>query len=441
MHTRAVKKQKINVVTLGCSKNVVDSEYLLKQVESNNLSVQHNDESFEAKTVIINTCGFIKDAKQESVDTILRYVNAKEKGLIEQVYVMGCLSERYKKDLEKEIPEIDKYFGVNDLELIIKHLGLNYKHTLLGERKLTTPGHYAYLKVSEGCDRKCSFCAIPLIRGRHTSKPMDRLIGEAQNLASLGVREMILIAQDLTSYGLDIYKSQALPELMKWLSDIHGIEWIRLHYAYPANFPREVIQVMKERGNIYRYLDIPFQHNSDPVLQKMRRGHNQHSNHALISFIRNEIPDITLRTTVMTGHPGETEKEFNELCHFVERFEFDRLGIFTYSEEEGTWGARHLKDSIPEKVKKERADILMNLQQLISKKLNVNKIGSLFKVLIDGREGEYYIGRTVADSPEVDNEVLIPVTGMPLETGSFYQTRITSAEDFDLYGEAVTKLS
>lgn len=441
MQTRAVKKHKINVVTLGCSKNVVDSEYLLKQVESNNITVQHNDESFEAKTVIINTCGFIKEAKQESVDTILRYINAKEKGLIDQVCVMGCLSERYRKDLEKEIPDVDKYFGVNDLEAVIKHLGLNYKLELLGERKLTTPGHYAYMKVSEGCDRECSFCAIPLIRGRHTSRPMELLTLEANNLAARGVKELILIAQDLTSYGLDIYKRQALPDLLKLLSDISGIEWIRLHYAYPAGFPREVIQVMKERDNICRYLDIPFQHNSDLVLRKMRRGHTRRTNHALISYIRNEIPDITLRTTVMTGHPGETEQEFNELRYFVEKFEFDRLGIFTYSEEEGTWGARNLKDRISEKVKKERADTLMNLQQVISKRLNINKIGSSFKVLIDGREGEHYIGRTVADSPEVDNEVLIPVAGMPMKTGSFYLTRITAAEEFDLYGEAEKELS
>jgi len=437
MHTRAVKHEKINIVTLGCSKNVVDSEYLMKQIESNNLTVRHNEESFDAKTVIINTCGFIRDAKQESIDTILRFIKAKENGLIRQVYVMGCLSERYKKDLENEISDVDKYFGVNDLELIIKHLGLSYKQSLLGERLLSTPGHYAYLKVSEGCDRKCSFCAIPLIRGRHRSTPLEMLFGEARSLASKGVKELILIAQDLTSYGLDLYKRQALPDLLRALSEITGIEWIRLHYAYPASFPREAIQVMKERDNICKYLDMPFQHSSDVVLKKMRRGHNQKQNYELINYIRKEIPDITLRTSLMTGHPGETQSEFNEMFEFVKRVEFDRLGIFTYSEEEDTWAAQTWKDHLPEKVKKERADQLMHLQQSISNKLNVNKIGRSFKVLIDGREGEYYIGRTESDSPEVDNEVLVPAPGTLLKTGDFYRIRITAVEDFDLYGEVI----
>lgn len=437
MHNRAAIKRKINVVTLGCSKNIVDSEYLMRQIEANNIQVKHNDESFEAKTVIINTCGFIKDAKQESVDTILRFIRAKESGLIRQVYVVGCLSERYRKDLEKEIPDVDKYFGVNDLEVIIKHLGLNYKQSLLGERSLTTPDHYAYLKISEGCDRKCSFCAIPLIRGKHKSVPQESIVGEAHRLAQKGIKELILIAQDLTSYGLDVYKEQALPELLRILCDINGIEWIRLHYAYPAGFPREVIQIMKDHDKICNYLDIPFQHNSDVVLRKMRRGHNQKQNYELIEYIRKEIPDITLRTTVMTGHPGETEKEFNALYTFVKEVEFDRLGVFTYSEEEDTWGARNLKDRIPEKVKKERADQLMHLQQTISNKLNLNKIYRSFKVLIDGREGEYYTGRTASDSPEVDHEVLIPVKGNDLKKGNFYQVRITGAEEFDLFGEIV----
>jgi len=437
MHTRAAKKEKINVVTLGCSKNIVDSEYLLRQIESNNIYIKHNDESFDAKTVIINTCGFIRDAKQESVDTILRFIRAKESGLIRQVFVMGCLSERYKKELQKEIPDVDKYFGVNDLESIIKYLGLDYRQSLLGERTLTTPRHYAYLKISEGCDRKCSFCAIPLIRGRHKSVPLESLIGEARYLAERGVKELILIAQDLTSYGLDIYKRQALPELLKKLSGIRGIEWIRLHYAYPAGFPVEVIQIMKEHDNICRYLDIPFQHNSDAVLQKMRRGHDRKRNYELIEYFRKEIPDIALRTSLMTGHPGETEKDFSELCSFIEQVEFDRLGVFTYSEEENTWAAQNLKDRIPEKVKKERADELMRLQQLISKKLNLNKIGHSFKVLIDGREGEYSVGRTASDSPEVDNEVLIPSAATKLKTGNFYLARITGAEEFDLFGEIV----
>ena len=437
MQTGGAKKEKINIVTLGCSKNVVDSEYLMKQIEANHLIIRHNDESFGAKTVIINTCGFIKDAKQESIDTILRFIRAKEDGLINKVYVMGCLSERYKKDLENEISDVDKYFGVNDLEQIIKHLGLNYKQSLLGERLLTTPRHYAFLKVSEGCDRKCSFCAIPLIRGRHQSKPLENLVEETRRLAQQGVKELILIAQDLTSYGLDIYGRQALPELLRALSGIGGLEWIRLHYAYPAGFPREVIKVMKERDNICKYLDIPFQHNSDVVLRKMRRGHGQRQNHELIDYLRHEIPDIALRTTVITGHPGESEKEFKELLHFVESMEFDRLGVFTYSEEEDTWAARMMKDRIPEKVKKERADELMLLQQSISKRLNLKKLNRSFKVLIDGREGEYHIGRTEFDSPEVDNEVLISSATKKLVPGNFYTVRITGAEEFDLYGEAI----
>ena len=437
MHNRAGTKEKINIVTLGCSKNIVDSEYLMKQIEANHLLVRHNDDSFEAKTVIINTCGFIKDAKQESIDTILRFIRAKESGWIRQVYVMGCLSERYRKDLEKEIPEVDKYFGVNDLEVIIKHLGLNYKQSLLGERVLTTPDHFAYMKISEGCDRKCSFCAIPLIRGSHKSVPPENLVEEARRLADKGVRELILIAQDLTSYGLDIFKRQALPDLLNSLCRISGIEWIRLHYAYPAGFPREVIQVMKDQEKICNYLDIPFQHNSNVVLQKMRRGHNQKQNYELINYIRKEIPDIALRTTVMTGHPGETEKEFKALYTFVKEVEFDRLGVFTYSEEEGTWGALNLEDRIPEKVKKERADQLMDLQQSISKKLNLSKIGRSFKVLIDGREGEYYTGRTASDSPEVDHEVLIPAQGNDLKKGNFYPVCITGAEEFDLFGKII----
>jgi ribosomal protein S12 methylthiotransferase len=437
MHGRKVNSEIVNVITLGCSKNIVDSEYLLKQLESNRLVIRHNDDSFEAKTVIINTCGFIRDAKQESVDTILRYIRAKESGLIHRVYVMGCLSERYKKDLEKEIPNVDKYFGVNDLESIIKYLDLRYKPSLPGERVLTTPGHYAYLKISEGCDRKCSFCAIPLIRGRHKSFPREYLVEEARILAGKGVRELILIAQDLTSYGVDIYKRKALPDLLRALCDVNGIEWIRLHYAYPAGFPKEIIRIMKENEKVCRYLDIPFQHNSDAVLKKMRRGHSRKQNMELIRYIRQELPDIALRTTVMTGHPGETEREFTALRNFVEEVEFDRLGVFTYSEEEDTWGAQNLRDRISEKVKKERADELMHIQQSISKKMNINKIGRSFKVLIDGREGEYYIGRTSSDSPEVDNEILIPARGIELKPGNFYQVRITGAEEFDLFAEII----
>jgi ribosomal protein S12 methylthiotransferase len=437
MHTRGINNKTIHVVTLGCSKNIVDSERLLKQLASNHLTVRHNDDACDSGIVLINTCGFIQDAKKESVDTILRYIRAKEAGMIERVFVMGCLSERYKKDLEKEIPEVDKYFGVNDLELIISHLGLNFKKELLGERVLTTPGHYAYLKISEGCDRKCSFCAIPLIRGHHLSVPQEDLVREATLLVEKGVQELMLIAQDLTWYGQDRYQRQALPEMVRALSGIRGLSWIRLHYAYPAGFPPGILEVMREKENVCRYLDIPFQHNSDAVLRNMRRGHNREQNYKLIENIRKTVPDITLRTTLITGHPGETEKEFRELCNFVESVKFDRLGVFTYSEEEGTWAARHLKDDIPEKVKRERADYLMDIQQSISIKLNNSKIGNLYKVLLDGREGEYYVGRTEADSPEVDNEVLIPVGLRTLEPGKFYKVRITAAEAFDLYGEVV----
>jgi ribosomal protein S12 methylthiotransferase len=416
---------------------VVDSEFLLKQLEDNQLSVSHNADIDTSEAVIINTCGFIKDAKEESINTILNCIRAKEEGRISHVFVIGCLSQRYKKDLENEIPEVDKYFGVNSLEDIIQYLGLNYRRHLTGERVLTTPKHYAFLKISEGCDRMCSFCAIPLIRGRHESRPREILIQEAALLAKKGVKELILIAQDLTSYGLDIYKEQALPALLRDLSAIRGLEWIRLHYAYPADFPREVIQVMKENENICRYLDIPFQHSSDRVLKNMRRGHTSREDLELIDFLRKEIPDITLRTTIITGHPGEGKREFENLQRFIETVRFDRLGVFTYSGEEGTWAARNLKDSISEKTKKERADALMSAQQNISKILNENKIGRSFKVLIDGREGEYYTGRTEADSPEIDNEVLIPVSGNNLLPGEFYQVRITGAGEFDLFGEPV----
>jgi ribosomal protein S12 methylthiotransferase len=434
MNKHTPKKKGIHVITLGCSKNLVDSEVLLKQFEANNITISHNASQENARVVIINTCGFIKDAKQESINTILQYIRAKEQGIIDQVLVMGCLSERYKKDLEIEIPDVDKYFGVNDLELIIKHLGLNFKKDLTGERLITTPSHYAYLKISEGCDRKCSFCAIPLIRGRHVSKPMEMLIHETKALANKGVKEIMLIAQDLTRYGTDLYQRQALPELLEGLSNIGGIEWIRLHYAYPAGFPRRVISVMKERDNICRYLDIPFQHNSDLVLRKMRRGHTQKQNIELIDYIRKHIPDITLRTTLIAGHPGETKKEFAELRKFVETVKFDRLGVFTYSEEEDTTAARIYKNTIPEKVKKERADELMALQQGISFKLNQCKIGKSIKVIIDGREGAYFTGRSESDSPEIDNEVLLPACN-PLKTGTFYPVKITAAEEFDLYGE------
>lgn len=435
MRTKPDHIDKINIVTLGCSKNVVDSEFLMKQIDANLIGVVHNADSFQYKTVIINTCGFIQDAKQESIDTILRYIRAKESGLIRHVFVMGCLSERYKKDLEKEIPDVDMYFGANDLPAIIKHLGLNYRENLVGERVLTTPSHYAYMKISEGCDRSCAFCAIPIMRGKHVSTPIEMLTEEAKSLASSGVKELILIAQDLSWYGMDIYSRQALPELLEKLSDVEGIEWIRLHYAYPASFPRDVIRVMKERDNICNYLDIPFQHASDKVLRMMRRNHNSRQNYELIRFIRREIPGITLRTTLMTGHPGEGEDEFAELKQFVREVRFDRLGVFAYSEEEDTFSADKYDDSVPQDVKNARSAELMELQQGISKELNVNKIDKSIKVLIDRKEGEYYTGRSESDSPEVDNEILIPADHKKLHTGKFYQVKITGAEEFDLYGK------
>jgi ribosomal protein S12 methylthiotransferase len=435
MRTKADQSDKINIVTLGCSKNVVDSEFLMKQIDANTIGVVHNADSFQYKTVIINTCGFIQDAKQESINTILRFIRAKENGLIRHVFVMGCLSERYKKDLEKEIPDVDMYFGANDLPAIIKHLGLNYRENLIGERVLTTPPHYAYMKISEGCDRRCAFCAIPIMRGKHVSTPVEVLAEEARSLAGSGVKELILIAQDLSWYGLDIYKRRALPELLEKLADVSGIEWIRLHYAYPADFPRDAIRVMKERPTICNYLDIPFQHASDRVLQMMKRNHDRKQNYELIDFIRREIPDITLRTTLMTGHPGEGEEEFEELRQFVRDVKFDRLGVFTYSEEEDTWAAGNYEDSVPYEVKKQRAAELMDLQQDISKELNLNKIGKSIKVLIDRKETDFYIGRSESDSPEVDNEILIPATPGKLHTGKFYTVKITGAEEFDLYGE------
>jgi len=438
MYTKGGRIKGIQVITLGCSKNIVDSEFLMKQLEGNQIEVSHDGEPGDARIVIINTCGFIKDAKQESINTILQYIRAKEKGIIDRLLVMGCLSERYQKDLEKEIPKVDQYFGVNDLESIIKHLGLNYRKDLLGERLLTTPSHYAYLKISEGCDRKCSFCAIPLIRGKHISKPAETLVKEAKMLANQGVKELILIAQDLTRYGTDLYGRQTLPDLLAKLADTRGIEWIRLHYAYPAGFPKKVIQVMKERDNLCKYLDIPFQHNSDTVLKMMRRGHTSEQNYQLIDYIRRKIPDITLRTTVITGHPGETTKEFKELRKFVENVEFDRLGVFTYSPEDDTLAANLYKDRLSEKVKKQRADELMTLQQSISIKLNNRKIGDLIKVLIDGKEGSYLISRSESDSPEIDNEILIPINNSAPDMGNFCKVRITGAEEFDLYGEVVS---
>jgi ribosomal protein S12 methylthiotransferase len=407
----------------------------MKQLEASNIRVIYDSPPEKAKTAIINTCGFIKDAKQESIDTILQFVKAKEEGQLRHLYVMGCLSERYKEELKASIQGVDRYFGTEDIHSILIEIGADFKKELAGERILTTPSHYAYFKISEGCDRSCSFCAIPLMRGIHKSKSIETLVAEAKSLSAKGVRELILIAQDLTYYGIDLYGRQKLADLLKHLSDIKGIEWIRLHYAYPANFPRSVISVIRERENICKYLDIPFQHINDKILRDMKRGVNKRQIYELIELIRTEIPGIALRTTLMTGFPGEEKKEFEELREFVRDIKFDRLGVFNYSEEDGTWSAANLKNTIPEHVKRRRADIIMEEQMIISKTLNYNKIGQLIKVIVDGREGAFYICRSEFDSPEVDDEILVRVQNTRLETGEFYTVRIYAADECDLYGE------
>ena len=425
----------INIVTLGCSKNLVDSEQLARQLDANNLKVVHDSNATNARNVVINSCGFINDAKEESVNTILSFIDAKKRGKLDHVYVMGCLSERYKKELEKEIPEVDEYFGVNDLNDIVKTLGGNLKYDLLGERQITTPNHYAYLKISEGCDRTCSFCAIPLIRGKHKSKTTGQIISEAELLAANGVKELILIAQDLTYYGIDIYNKRMLNELLMQLSSVMGVEWIRLHYAYPTNFPKEILDTIQSHNNICNYLDIPFQHINDNVLKNMRRGISKKHTYELINEIKSRIPNVALRTTLLTGHPGETAEAFDELMEFVSDVEFDRLGVFPYSEEENTFAARNFPDVIPQEEKKRRADKVMELQQGISEKNNLKKIDSYYKVMVDRKEANFYVGRTEFDSPEVDNEVLINSNGLRLKPGTFHEVTITSANAYDLYGE------
>ena len=406
MKTKTLKKNKINVITLGCSKNVYDSEVLMGQLKANNIEVEHESENGDASIVIINTCGFIDNAKQESINTILQYAKAKEEGLVEKVYVTGCLSERYKPELRKEIPNVDEYFGTNDLPRLLKTLGADYKHELIGERLLTTPNHYAYFKISEGCDRPCSFCAIPIMRGKHVSIPAEELIKQAKQLAKNGTKELILIAQDLTYYGLDIYKKRNLSELLKHLSDVDGIEWIRLHYAFPSGFPLDILDVMRERNNICKYLDMPLQHINDRLLGSMLRGTTREKTNDLVSSIRDKVPGIALRTTLIAGYPGETETEFEELKEWVSNTRFERLGIFTYSHEENTT-AYKLKDDVPGKVKEKRAEEIMKIQKEISLEMNKKRIGQTLKVLFDRKEGDYFIGRTEFDSPEVDNEVLI----------------------------------
>jgi ribosomal protein S12 methylthiotransferase len=430
-----MNSQKINVITLGCSKNLVDSEVLMRQIELQGIEVVHDASGSDAGTVIINTCGFIQDAKQESIDTILEYVKEKEEGRLEQLFVMGCLSERYKSELAKEIPEVDQYFGVNDIRQVINKLGGDLNKELLGERKLITPAHYAYLKISEGCDRKCSFCAIPLIRGRQQSKSIEVLVRETELLVESGVKELILVAQDLTAYGTDLYDKRELPRLLEALAGVRGLSWIRLHYAYPAAFPEEILYQIRDYDNICNYLDIPFQHISDKVLSNMHRGITQNETLNLLDKIRTIIPNAAIRTTLLTGHPGEGEAEFSELIQFVQSASFERLGVFSYSEEEDTWGARNLKDKIPEAVKLARLEELMQIQQSISLSINEKRVGGTQKVLVDRKEGDYFIGRTEFDSPEIDNEVLIE-TKKALESGDFIDVTFTRAEPFDLYGKA-----
>ena len=436
MKTKTLKQNKVNVVTLGCSKNIVDSEVLMGQLRANNFDVTHENSRSNASIVIINTCGFIDNAKQESVDTILHFAKKKEAGKIDRLIVTGCLSERYKPELEKEIPNVDHYFGTRDLPLLLKTLGADYKHELVGERLLTTPRHYAYMKISEGCDRPCSFCAIPLMRGKHISKPMEELVQEAKTLAKNGTKELLLIAQDSTYYGLDIYKERKLAELLARLSDVEGIEWIRLHYAFPSGFPLEALDVMRERSNICNYLDMPLQHVSDEMLKSMRRGTTREKTYALVNTIRERVPGIALRTSLIAGYPGETEKDHEDMLRFVEDVKFDRLGIFTYSHEENTH-AYKLEDDIDADVKQERAQAVMAIQESISASLNEQKVGQTFKVLFDRKDNEHFIGRTEFDSPEVDNEVLIPAADTYVRVGDFADVKIKHATEFDLYGELV----
>jgi len=407
----------------------------MRQIEAQGIEVVHDDNDTDAGTVIINTCGFIQDAKQESIDTILEYVKKKEEGRFESLFVMGCLSQRYKSALAEEIPEVDQYFGVNDIKQVISRLGGDLKKELLGERMLTTPSHYAYLKLSEGCDRKCSFCAIPLIRGKQQSKSIEMLLRETERLVERGVKELILIAQDLTAYGTDLYGKRELPRLLEALAGVSGLPWIRLHYTYPAAFPEKILYQIRDFNNICQYLDIPFQHISDPVLSNMHRGITRNETLRLLDNIRCIVPGIAIRTTLLTGHPGEGEEEFSELKDFVQTARFERLGVFSYSEEEDTWGAANLKDEIPDEVKLARLEELMQIQQSISHTINEERVGNTMKVLVDGKEGDYYIGRTEFDSPEVDNEVLIE-TKKALVSGEFADVTFTRAEPFDLYGRA-----
>ena len=433
MRTRSIKKNVINVVTLGCSKNVYDSEVLMGQLKAGGKEVVHEK---KGNIVVINTCGFINNAKEESINTILEYVQQKEEGLVDKVFVMGCLSERYKPDLEKEIPDVDQYFGTSELPALLKVLGADYKHELIGERLTTTPKNYAYLKISEGCDRPCSFCAIPLMRGVHVSTPIEALVIEAEKLAAKGVKELILIAQDITYYGLDLYQKRALADLLRALVKVEGIEWIRIHYAFPTGFPMDVLEVIKTEPKICNYLDIPLQHISDKILASMKRGTTQAKTTKLLTKFREAVPEMAIRTTLIVGYPGETEDDFQALKEFVKEMRFDRLGCFTYSHEENT-AAYDLADDVPEEVKIARANEIMDLQSQISWELNQQKVGKTFRCLIDRKEGNYFVGRTEYDSPDVDNEVLIDAKKHYVKIGDFAEVKIIDAADYDLYGEPV----
>ena len=432
-----MRRNTIDIITLGCSKNLVDSEKLMRQLEANGYKVTHDSPNPQGEIAVINTCGFIGDAKEESINMILEFCEAKEEGRLKKLYVMGCLSERYLKELEVEIPQVDKFYGKFNWNELLADLGKEYHDEMAIERTLTTPKHYAYLKISEGCDRNCAYCAIPIITGKHTSRPMEEIIDEVKLLVSQGVKEFQIIAQELTYYGVDLYKSQKLPELIEKIAQVPGVEWIRLHYAYPTHFPEDLFRVMRENDNVCKYMDIALQHISDNMLTRMRRNVSKSETYDLIEKFRKEVPGIHLRTTLMVGFPGETEEDFEELKEFVQKARFDRMGAFAYSEEEGTYAAENYEDSIPQEVKQARLDKLMAIQQEISAELSHNKIGQEFKVVIDRKEGEYYIGRTQFDSPEVDPEVLIKAEGKRLFSGRFYQVRITNADDFDLFGEII----
>jgi len=436
MRTKSTKKNKINVITLGCSKNVYDSEVLMGQLVANKMEVEHESEKDDANIVVINTCGFIDNAKEESINTILEQAERKEAGMIDKLYVTGCLSERYKPDLEREITNVDQYFGTTDLPKLLKVLGADYKHELLGERLTTTPKHYAYLKIAEGCDRPCSFCAIPLMRGKHKSTPIEQLVIEAKNLAKNGVKELILIAQDLTYYGLDIYKKRRLADLLIELSKVEGIEWIRLHYAFPTGFPQDVLDVIRDNDKVCNYIDIPLQHINDEILKSMKRGTSHQKTNDLLKAFREKVPNMAIRTSLIVGYPGETEERFQELKQWVQDTKFDRLGVFTYSHEENT-SAHVLKDYISDEVKKARQEEIMDLQTHISWELNQKKIGETFKVLFDRKEGDYFIGRTEFDSPDVDNEVLVKATDTYIRMGDFANILIQKTDHFDLYGVVV----